>query len=303
MKRILLAALLVGLCGAAEARPTVRAERLHNNSVDFILEGKTAPGTLTVFLTLKEVSNCNTPPGTSRHEVLFSGTRLMTLRPADESRGVGYGYSVSFFSGPVDKRVDTTFVYRMPTTLLKPVRVSRGVSVYDRFRKEKEGALGLHFEMERGDTVYAMRRGTVVDVEIPEKPAPGSPAVSFSSKSPSLRIEQPDGSIAWYVCLDYDNILVREGDEVLPGTPLALAGTYDGERYKVAVQTFWWVTNQDPEEQEKTPFVCRRFFPQFATADGVVCIEKGTYQPVETPEMVMREMSKKELKKLRGGKK
>ena len=41
----------------------------------------------------------------------------------------------------------------MPTTVRWPVRVSRGVSVYDRFRKEKKGALGLHFEMEKGDTL------------------------------------------------------------------------------------------------------------------------------------------------------
>ena len=90
MKRILLAALLAGLCGGAVAQPRIRAERLQNNSVEFILEDKTAPGTLTVFLTLKEVSNCNTPTGTSKYEVLFSGTRLLTLRPSDQSRGVGY---------------------------------------------------------------------------------------------------------------------------------------------------------------------------------------------------------------------
>lgn len=176
------------------------------------------------------------------------------------------------------------------------------MSIYDRFRKEKEGALGLHFEMEKGDTVYAMRRGTVVRIEVAERDS-DAPKVSFTSKSTSLRIEQPDGSLAWYVCLDPGNLLVGEGDEVLPGTPLALAGSYDGENYKVSVQTYWYATNPDPVEYKKKPVVQRRFFPRFATAEGVVCIEKGIYQPVETEELVTREMTKKELKQRRGGKK
>ena len=83
----------------------------------------------------------------------------------------------------------------MPTTVRWPVRVSRGVSVYDRFRKEKKGALGLHFEMEKGDTVYAMRGGTGVEVGIPER-EPDAPAVSFTSESPDLLVEQPDGTLA-----------------------------------------------------------------------------------------------------------
>ena len=194
--------------GAVAQSPTIRTQRNENNSVDFILENKTRPGTLTVFLTLRDLQNCNTASGTFRYETRYTGTRLLSLRPADDTRGVRYGYSYRFFLGPVDKEPDTAFVYRMPTTVRWPVRVSRGVSVYDRFRKEKKGALGLHFEMEKGDTVYAMRRGTVVEVGIPER-EPDAPAVSFTSESPDLLVEQPDGTLAWYICLDGDNVLVH----------------------------------------------------------------------------------------------
>ena len=174
--------------GAVAQSPTIHTQRNENNSVDFILENKTRPGTLTVFLTLRDLQNCNTASGTFRYETRYTGTRLLSLRPADDTRGVRYGYSYRFFLGPVDKEPDTAFVYRMPTTVRWPVRVSRGVSVYDRFRKEKKGALGLHFEMEKGDTVYAMRRGTVVEVGIPER-EPDAPAVSFTSESPDLLVE------------------------------------------------------------------------------------------------------------------
>lgn len=300
MKRIFLTAwLAVAFGGAFAQSPTVRTERNENNTVDFYLDNKTRPGTLTVFLTLRELQNCNTIPGTFKYESRYTSFRLLSLRPSDATRGVGYGYSYRLFNGPVDKKVDTAFVYRMPTTVRWPARVARGVSVYDRFRKEKEGALGLHFEMEKGDTVYAMRRGIVVEIETPERD-PDAPAVSFTSKSPNLLVEQPDGSFAWYVCLDGDNVLVGEGDEVFPGTPLALAGSYDGEQYKVSVQTYWWETNADSGTSDKTPFVRKRFFPCFATADGVVCIERGVYRPVEDEGLVTREMSKKEIKKRHG---
>ena len=199
--------------GAVAQSPTIRTQRNENNSLDFILENKTRPGTLTVFLTLRDLQNCNTASGTFRYETRYTGTRLLSLRPADDNRGVRYGYSYRFFLGPVDKEPDTAFVYRMPTTVRWPVRVSRGVSVYDRFRKEKKGALGLHFEMEKGDTVYAMRRGTVVEVGIPER-EPDAPAVSFTSESPDLLVEQPDGTLAWYICLDGDNVLVDVGVDV-----------------------------------------------------------------------------------------
>ena len=85
--------------------------------------------------------------------------------------------------------------------------------------------------MEKGDTVYATRRGTVVEVGIPER-EPDAPAAGLTSESPDLLVEQPDGTLAWYISPDGDNVLVEVGDEVLPGTPLALAGSYDGERYK-----------------------------------------------------------------------
>ena len=83
--------------GAVAQSPTIRTQRNENNSVDFILENKTRPGTLTVFLTLRDLQNCNTASGTFRYETRYTGTRLVSLRPADDTRGVRYGYSYRFF--------------------------------------------------------------------------------------------------------------------------------------------------------------------------------------------------------------
>ena len=74
--------------GAVAQSPTIRTQR-----------NKTRPGTLTVFLTLRDLQNCNTASGTFRYETRYTGTRLLSLRPADDTRGVRYGYSYRFFLG------------------------------------------------------------------------------------------------------------------------------------------------------------------------------------------------------------
>lgn len=299
MKPALFALLLVLCTASASAQPRIRTERLGNKNVEFYLEGNSYPGTLTVLLTLKELKNCNMSEGTTRYEVHGNGVRLVTLRPSDTQSGIGFRYSFRTIKGRVNPPVDTLLVCRMPCSTLRPVRVTGGVNVLDRLRKpEGRGQrLGTHFRLERGDTVYAARRGVVTEVRLAEKRAEDAPRVSFTSRSTSVQVEQRDGSFAWYICLDSENIFVSEGDEVLPGTPLALAGTYDGERYDVSVQFFYYRTEPDQATESV------HFFPPFATAEqGDVVPEHGkSYTPAMNDELLMREMTKKELKRLRSG--
>ena len=169
----------------------------------------------------------------------------------------------------------------MPTTVRWPVRVSRGVSVYDRFRKEKKGALGLHFEMEKGDTVYAMRRGTVVEVGIPERDPdarrvlPPKAPICWSS-SPMARwpgISASTATMCWS----------RSGTKCCQERRWRWPGAMTASDTKFSVQTFWWEII-GPEGRERKTFIRKHFFPQFVTGEGVVCVEKGVYRPVETEE-------------------
>ena len=303
MKRILIAALVVLSMSAVSAQPRIRVERMENKNLEFHLDNKQYPGTLTLFLNLKNLENCNALTGTTRYEVRHNGERILTLRPADPQSSVGYDYSYRTIRGRLDPPVDTTLVCRMPCSTRKPIRVIGGVYVLDKYRKPRaeQRRLGTHFSLQRGDTVYSARRGVVTDVKVAEKRAQDAPRVSFTSGSTSVRIEQRDGSFAWYVCLDGENLFVSEGDEVLPGTPLALAGTYDGERYDVSVQ-FYYLRGVPGEgdipEAEKV-----HFFPPFLTVEeGAVRLDHGrSYTPAMNEDLLTREMTKKEIKRLRLG--
>ncbi len=300
MNRLILLAAVLLTAGTAAAQPKMRVERPDGKSAVFILENNQRPGTTTVYLKIKETMNCNVSNETRRYFVTAPTARLLTLKPTDPTRGIGYNYSWYHVPGRVDPKFDSTFVYRMPCPTGRPVKVGRTTYVLDNYTKEREDRqqLGTTFLLEKGDTIYAMRRGIVTGIERP-KPSAERPAKTFfSTESVNITVEQPDGTMAWYVNFDPDHLLVEEGDHVLPGTPLGLVGSYDGEHYRISVQLLWHATN--PDNDPKKPIVVRRYFPCFATAEGVVKPEtRMICTAVETPELVEREMTKKEVKKYR----
>lgn len=304
MKRIILCVLflLPGVIAAAQPRVRVEEER-NGNSVHFILENKTESGTLTVLMNFKDLYNCsNGLLGLQTFRIRRNNTRFLTLRARDEGYGVGYNYSWRCYSGVLDAQVDTAFVYRMPCSTLRPQRVLRTVYIWDKYRKSEaeQQRLGSMFPLEKGDTVYAMRRGVVTQVEI-HRPKADEPAASFSTESTTLHVEHPDGSIAWYITLDPDNLFVEPGDEVFPSTPLALAGSYDGENYRVSVQVYRWVTNP-AGDWDKDYAIIRYLFPRFRTTQGdLIPVHGECYTPLVDEEILTRELTRKELKMRHAG--
>lgn len=305
MKRTLLGVLSLLAVAAATAQPRIRVDKgIGGKSYDFVLENKDRPGTMTVLLDLKELKNCrNEHMGMHKYTVFRDHELLLTLKADDESYGVSYNYSWRYYYGTIDPEPDTAFVYRMPASTARPQRVIRTVSVLDKYRKEKseQEEMGVMFPMVEGDTVYAMRRGVVTRIE--RKRRTGKPAASFTTETTSLYVEHRDGTVARYITLDPDNLLVEEGDEVFPDTPLGLAGSYDGEHHRVSVQVYWLATNPDGS-WEKDYTVYRKLFPRFATTGGIVKPEHGAvYTPVLTEEMQTAELTKKELKRRQAARK
>lgn len=267
------------------------------------LEGeKQHPGTMTVFVHFYGMENCNIDNGTKKYELKHTPTQLAIIRPVDQAKGTGnqYGYRYQYWSrwfyGQVDREPDTAFVYRFPCAADKPVRV---IDAVDESSSEGSEKVGSWFIMERGDTVYAIRRGIVTKIERRGE---------FDGRA-NITVEQPDGSNARYTCLDAGNLSVAEGDEILPSTPLGLAGTDDAGEYGVSVQIYRYVSDPaDPMKHQDrdvrdVKFVPKGFLPLFATTEGVVAPEHDkVYTPVMTDQMAMREMTKKEKKRFQSRK-
>lgn len=305
IRTILLAALLAAVGLSASGRPRLRTEKgPDGKSLTFYLEDKDYPGTMTVIMNFTEMRNCDLSDGVQRIAVRHSGQQLLTLRPQDNRLNIGYKLSWRSVPGAVDPKVDSTFVYRMPCPTGRPVKVYQTVYVLDKYTRERADRrhLGYTFLLEKGDTVCAMRRGVVTKIEESEVPEQERFQYRFTSRCAKITVEHPDGTWAWYVNFDPDCMLVGVGDEVLPGTPLGLVGSYDGEKYRIAVQLLWYET--DPNAAPDALPVLRRQKMRFATAEGIVIPPKASeYTPVMTDEMLTCEMTKKEAKRLRAGNK
>lgn len=306
MKRILLAAALFLAAASAPAQPRITYDQgSDGKSVVFTLVDKNESGTTTVLLRFAELSNCiGLGPGVHKYAVCSDNARFLTLRPLDREQHVGFDFAYRTFHGVLDpKHVDTNFVYRMPCAAGRPVKVGRTVDVLDRYTRKPDDSkteLGFAFQLKQGDTLYAMRRGVVRKIRIPERERE---QVEFTTRTPSLEIEHPDGTVARYITFDAANLLVGEGDEVLPSTPLALSGTLDGEHYRLSVQICWAETNLEGAwEQDYIRF--RRYFPRFRTTDGDLVPESGqAYTPLVDEALVACELTKKELKRLSAARK
>ncbi|WP_143256522.1 M23 family metallopeptidase [Alistipes sp. An54] len=298
MNRLLFVLSLL-LAVEAVAGPQVRVKRDPATKVlTFYLEGKNSPGVLTLYFDLREVSNCNQLPGVYRYEIAQDGDSFLTLRPEDKTRDVGYNYAYRTLSGRVDSPVDTMFVYRIPATTQRPLQITPVRDGRDMDRPESERRIiGYSVGLEEGDTVYAARRGIVLSILSPADSPIKRPDVKTTAGTVRLDVEHADGSRGCYTCLEAEHLLVGVGDEVLPGTPLGLAGSYDGEHHF----TVFMLTRRafdpgdDPlQAQPRTRYVKGRF----ATAEGDLFIgEKRVCQGVMNDDLLLRELSKRELKR------
>lgn len=299
MKRLFLLLLFGALLFSARAQTAIRAGREGDNIVLRVADKEFA-GSQTILLTLSNLKNCNRSAGTSVHCVQQEGQPLLTLRPIDPKQRIGYNYTYRVYDYRIDPQVDTAFVYRMPCAAGRSVRVGLRSWITDRYSKSEEelAKIGTGFLLAQGDTIYAMRRGIVTRIERPENERIRR-GQTFSSESFRIWVEHPDGSIARYSPVDGANIFVSEGDRVLPSTPLALVGTYDGELFHTAVVTGWvtFIPGKDENGSQKASF--RAFLPRFATTEGDLWPQDTCrYTPAVSDELIRREMSKREIKRL-----
>ncbi len=317
MKKVLLSlfALLPLLAGA---QPKVRIDHSPTLGTSYTLVNKNRPGTMTVLVKIRNLQNAvapqerrylSTPSGDLyRFEVTNNLARFLTLSPVDKTKPVSFGSGAyCVYSGKVSSEVDTTFIYRMPCTTAHSVKVRRSTSGNGVPRR-------LHtvysFRSEAGDTVYAVRRGLVTQVVKPRERDIDLSMLSATSERTRLIVEHADGSIVSYSGFaEQTELFVGEGDEVLPGQPLGLVGGLvadDEVRYHGAHVSFYrFVFEEDRTGTDRFPkSAVVGVEPRFATAEGVVTIpEQGEYTAVMNDDLLTAELSKREIKKLKGNKK
>ena len=259
-------------------------------------------GAYSVVLELSDLSNFTTQKFHRRRVV--SVGNLLTLKPEEADKESLFGYKYSYIPGSVNPRkVDDRFIYRLPFSVEANREARELYDAYARHFGKNDKSVNFkafQFIADRTDTVYAVRKGVVIRVVDRYDPITDMGEVSMNTDNNQVFVEHADGTIARYGVLEKGSITVEPTDTVYPGTPIALAGTLDGEIYQMQFFIYYQTDNlNDIRSLSDYSVTVHGINPLFSTSEGVTTLKPGaSYTPAVSHELVTAEMTKKEVKEL-----
>lgn len=163
---------------------------------------------------------------------------------------------------------DTSFVYALPYKAGTQHCIVQGY--FGPFSHKERAA--LDFKMKRGTTILAARGGVVVRVK--EDGDRGGWNKKYRPYGNNVVIQHADGSRAGYWHLQYNGALVKVGDTVKTGQPIALSGKTGYAAMPHLHLIIWQFDNKGQWQQLAT---------RFATSKGIRYLRgwKKYKKPVE----------------------
>ncbi|RZK41724.1 MAG: hypothetical protein EOO90_10250 [Pedobacter sp.] len=305
MNRILKFTLAISLflsyqtMAAQERAVTLEVETQSNKNVDFNFR-KTDPGNYTVAISFTNLTNSSSR-GTLFNANGYNG-RLLSLVPTNKEQGIGYSYSYTWIRGKLKPKYDANFIYLLPYK--DEVKVEAidskflGATYFGDTTPEDWKA--LRFYTSEQDTVTAIRKGIVVDIKDLYQSVDDS-GVSYTSKTNELTIEHEDGTIATYRGFKKGSFTVKLGETVFPSTSLGLNSRYDANgKFNISVIITYLKSSDFANRSTVTRSKSMYGFinPHFMTADSAdeLLVSQKIYMAASSPEIIKKEMTKKELK-------
>lgn len=249
---------------------------------------KNEPGTQYVEIEISNLKNASEYRIGMIPIVVESSGELLAIPPIDRETTPEVQYSYVYWQGNPLSNPDRNFVYRLPYSERK-VRSIDSPVVQDPKHEYNKHWHTIQFNMERGDTIYAARSGEVIRVKTAEN-------TSNHTNRGSLTIEHKDGSFADYSVME--TVFVRPGEHVYPHTAIGLAGSNDGQRYQTRLAVYYHRLPRGGKTYPNAKFENHYLRPVFQTNKGVKELEVSElYIPVVPLELIIREMSKREVRR------
>lgn len=286
---------------AQESTLTVNAKVNPNKSVTFIAE-LTNPGTYTVVLNFKDLNNFSAV-GNNIYKIKYNCETFLTLIPNNKDQAIGYSYSYSYIRGELNPKYDKEFVYTLPYTNGKKVRVGESSFVNATYFGATTPAdwKAYRFYTSQSDTVTAIRKGTVVSIK-DSYDMDESGKQAYTSQVNEVIIEHADGSLATYRGFR-KGIYVKLSQVVFPGTPLGLSSNNSGNgQFNISLLLTYlksvdFAKKQEIKESKSMYGFITPYFYSLLNGKEVLT-NNQTYTVVNSPEISQKEMTKKELKNL-----
>ena len=273
------------LLPAEELKINLKHQHNDDNSIS-VYSTITNPGTYSYIIVFSHLEN--TSDRAEQIASLQGDGEICRLNPISKDKPVGFStYQAYVFRGLLDAKINKKVIYRLPFSLRDSLQTQNM-----RFQKDSELLINAYnFVAHQGDTIFAVRKGTVVDI----KNEYSTPSLLNMN---SILIEHEDGTICAYECIQKNSFMVKTGDIIFPGTPLALVGTKKYPKYEMSVRIYYPATNLNSKPNlPRTRIQDLHIVPTFATTQGNVTLEnKQSYKSICPPEVVIQEMSRKEKK-------
>lgn len=262
--------------------------------------------TVTLNFTTLEGYNLNLNKDHALVTVYKGRTEIAKLTPIASASSFIFNYRYLYFKGSaLSKRPDTTVTYLLPSTVDNKIRITKVGSIATTIgQKPPEELISTGFIYHLGDTICAVRAGTVFEkfdgVQEGEK---GSEI--FRKERNHIFIVQKDGTLASYFILAPIKLLVEEGDKVIPGQPIALFNK-ESDKYQLLFSVNYLDEKKifpvkNKSDQSLTPsyysYLPLLFYTDEANK-GISLLPDHAYIVAKTNDIIGKELSKKEKKKL-----
>jgi murein DD-endopeptidase MepM/ murein hydrolase activator NlpD len=123
------------------------------------------------------------------------------------------------YGDPKTAKPDTDYQYLLPYKRKKKLVQGN----FGRFSHNHKGSFhAFDFGTKIGDTIYAARDGKVIATKKDSKKFGRSR--KFSNFANYIVIIHDDGTTAWYYHLDFEGVLIKEGDQVKRGQAIGISG-------------------------------------------------------------------------------
>jgi len=305
MKKLFLLLLFIPLMSFGQ-RDIIEVDYIINNdkSVSFNYK-KNRPGSY--FLILEFNSLNNTRANTFKRVINSPSGSLTKLKPTNPDEGIGFRYSVKYYKGNLNSKIQYDYPYILPFDKGKTNFANELYSLENTYLKKDlpKNWKSYSFEFENSEIIRAIRKGIVVEV-INKFKSKSDKVYSYYSEKNSIEIEHKDGSIASYKGFGDNQINVKIGQLVFPQTKLGELAKYDArEKYRLylSLYSFKTIEGKSLNNIKSSDIEINYITPKFyINVDIKELKNRERFEVDYNEDVLFNEMRRREIKKYKSKK-
>lgn len=287
---------------AQDSKVTIE-KSINSSDTDYSITlnyAKREPGSFYIYLDFSNVTNCDV---TNYKTVIkgYSG-HLLTLKPLDDKKGIGYSLRYYTIIGEPNPKVDSLFHYVLPFKKGKIRKIAEASFLGEKYfdQEKPKNWKSYVINSKTADTICSMRKGIVVKID--NQYENSALSMVYTSKRNSITVEHSDGTLATYKGFKNNGIFVKLGQTVYPQTELGVIEHFNTNNYRVDISiSFLFDKNiSSIEKQTMQNYKSKYEFltPYFVTENGIEkLVSNKEYTSVCSETELFEEFTRSEKKK------